>query len=409
MMMKRKLMAGIVFLLSTASGLAQQAATKTNMLYWATTTPNLGVEVAVNQKHTAQLFLGLNPWKQSGGDQSSLRHWLVMPEYRHWFSQKFDGWFVGAHALGGQYNVRAVKLPFGMMKSLRDHRYEGWYAGGGVTGGYQVKLARHWNFEASLGLGYIYTKYDKYKCRTCGEKLNTNHKNYVGPTKVALSLVYLLSPKKEEPKPVETPVVEEILPKPQLVDTIKTIRKELRIFELKKRAYIDFPVDKIELHANYRRNPAQLDSIVNTINTVKRDSSIEIVGIEIHGYASPESPYAHNEYLAKNRAEALTAYVRRMVNLPDTLFKVAYTAEDWDGLREYIKDSNLEHKQQILDIANDESLDPDAREAKVKKLYPREYKFMVDVWYPALRHSDYRIFYKVNKVEEIEEKCIKQR
>lgn len=96
--------------------LAQEVGIKTNLLYWATTTPNLGIEMAVDKKHTVQLFGGLNPWKQSGGDQSSLRHWLVMPEYRHWFCQSFNGWFVGAHAMGGQFNAGGVKLPLGILK-----------------------------------------------------------------------------------------------------------------------------------------------------------------------------------------------------------------------------------------------------------------------------------------------------
>ena len=125
----------------------KQVGLKTNMLYWATATPNLGLEMAVGKKHTAQVFFGLNPWKQSGGDQSSLRHWLVMPEYRYWFSQNFEGWFLGAHALGGQYNVGGVKFPFGLLKGLRNHRYEGWYVGGGITAGKQWNLSKHWNLE----------------------------------------------------------------------------------------------------------------------------------------------------------------------------------------------------------------------------------------------------------------------
>lgn len=36
---------------------AQTVAIKTNALYWATTTPNIGVEMSVDNKHTAQLFL----------------------------------------------------------------------------------------------------------------------------------------------------------------------------------------------------------------------------------------------------------------------------------------------------------------------------------------------------------------
>ena len=180
----------------------------------------------------------------------------------------------------------------------------------------------------------------------------------------------------------------------------------VKVRHLDKRAYIDFPVNRIELHADYRRNPAQLDSIVRTINALKDDKNLEVSAINIHGYASPESPYSHNDYLAKNRAKTLTDYVRRMVALPTKLFTVSSTAEDWDGLRNYLKDSNLEHKAEILAIANDEKMDPDAREQKIKKLYPSEYRFMLDTWYPALRHSDYRITYKVKPFDVAEAKEI---
>lgn len=180
----------------------------------------------------------------------------------------------------------------------------------------------------------------------------------------------------------------------------------VKVRHLDKRAYIDFPVNRIELHADYRRNPAQLDSIVRTINALKDDKNLEVSAINIHGYASPESPYSHNDYLAKNRAKTLTDYVRRMVALPTQLFTVSSTAEDWDGLRNYLKDSNLEHKTEIQAIANDEKMDPDAREQKIKKLYPSEYRFMLDTWYPALRHSDYHITYKVKPFDVAEAKEI---
>lgn len=180
----------------------------------------------------------------------------------------------------------------------------------------------------------------------------------------------------------------------------------VKVRHLDKRAYIDFPVNRIELHADYRRNPAQLDSIVRTINALKDDKNLEVSAINIHGYASPESPYSHNDYLAKNRAKTLTDYVRRMVALPTQLFTVSSTAEDWEGLRNYLKDSNLEHKSEILAIANDEKMDPDAREQKIKKLYPSEYRFMLDTWYPALRHSDYHITYKVKPFDVAEAKEI---
>lgn len=164
---------------------------------------------------------------------------------------------------------------------------------------------------------------------------------------------------------------------------------------LDKRAYIDFPVNRTELHPDYRRNPIELDSIIRTINLLKDDPNLSVSKIEIHGFASPESPYTHNDYLARNRAKTLKDHVRRMVNLPDEIFSVAHTAEDWDGLVQFITGSNLEHKEEIAAIASDGSLDPDTREQKIRSLYPDEYRFMLSTWYPALRHSDYHITYVV--------------
>lgn len=168
---------------------AQNVAVKTNLLYWATTTPNLGAEVSFARKHSVQLFYGLNPWKASSG--KSIRHWVLQPEYRYWFCESFNGWFLGGHLMGGEFNAGNVDLPFGLVPSLRDHRYEGWYMGGGVTVGYQWPISRHWNFEASVGVGYDYIQYDKFACGRCGELLQSGHAHYFGPTKAALSFLYV--------------------------------------------------------------------------------------------------------------------------------------------------------------------------------------------------------------------------
>ena len=171
------------------------------------------------------------------------------------------------------------------------------------------------------------------------------------------------------------------------------------------RAFIDFPVDKTTLYPDYRNNPRELDKIVNTINLVKEDKNVSITGIEIHGYASPEAPYNYNARLAEGRAKTLTDHVKRLVNLSDNIFKVTSTPEDWEGLRQAVASGNLDHKQQILDIIDDTDLDPDAREWKIKSTYPQEYRFMLDTYYPALRHSDYVVSYTVRpfSVEEAKE------
>ena len=166
-MIRRLLMFTILVGGLSWAAVAQNVALKTNLLYWSTVTPNLGLEASIARKHTVQLFYGLNPWEPSGGE--SLKHWVVQPEF----------------------NVGEVDLPFGLFDDLSTHRYEGWYAGGGVTAGYQWPLSRHWNLEASLGVGYDYIRYDKFKCGECGEKLKSSHANYFGPTKLAISVLYV--------------------------------------------------------------------------------------------------------------------------------------------------------------------------------------------------------------------------
>lgn len=179
-------------------------------------------------------------------------------------------------------------------------------------------------------------------------------------------------------------------------------RKERHI---DKTAYIDFPVNRTELHPDYRRNPAELDSIVKTINMVKADKNLSIRSIDIHGYASPESPYSHNDYLARERAKTLKDYVRRLVALDDRLFTVSHTPENWEGLIKFLRGSELPNRDAILQVIADTSLDPDAREWKIKGDYPDDYRFMLDTWYPALRRSDYRVNYTIRpfNVDEAKE------
>lgn len=53
---------------------------------------------------------------------------------------------------------------------MKDHRYEGYFWGGGLSAGYQWVISNRFNIEASFGVGYVHTRYDKYKCTTCGKK-----------------------------------------------------------------------------------------------------------------------------------------------------------------------------------------------------------------------------------------------
>lgn len=120
----------------------------------------------------------------------------MQPEARYWFCEATSGHFLGLHALGGEYNFGHIDMPFKFLgsnfKKLKDNRYQGWFAGAGVAYGYSWLLGKHWNLEAEIGLGWVYTRYDVYECEGCGRKTASGrHHNYVGPTKAAINLVYV--------------------------------------------------------------------------------------------------------------------------------------------------------------------------------------------------------------------------
>lgn len=172
---------------------AQSVSVKTNLIYDVSTTVNLGAEVGLSPKWTLDVSANYNGWTFS--ENKKWKHWLIQPEVRYWLCERFNGHFVGAHLLGGIYNIGNLDTDFMLLGTdfgqLKNYRYEGWMAGVGVGYGYQWLLSRHWSLEAEIGVGYVYSRADKFECATCGEKLEDNEPHhYVGPTKVALSLIY---------------------------------------------------------------------------------------------------------------------------------------------------------------------------------------------------------------------------
>lgn len=184
---------GVVAMIACCTGVhAQKVALKTNLLYDATLTLNGAVEMKLAPKWTGELTGNLNAWTVGG---RNWKQWSVMPEGRYWFCQAFSGHFVGGHLFGGQYNFGHLDTDFKFLgtdfSKLKDYRFQGWMVGAGIAYGYSWIIDRHWNIEAEIGFGWAYTRYDKFECRDCGQRVQQNKShNYVGPTKAAVNLIY---------------------------------------------------------------------------------------------------------------------------------------------------------------------------------------------------------------------------
>lgn len=172
----------------------QNVGIKTNLVDDALLDVNLGIEIGLAPKWTLDVPASLNTWILDDGKR--WKHWAVQPGVRYWFCDRFGGHFIGLHTHGGVYNVGGFdgKLNFlgSDWRKIKDSRYQGWFVGGGVSYGHAWMLGQHWNLEAEIGVGYAYTRYDKFRCTGCGKKIEADQPHhYVGPTKAAINLVYL--------------------------------------------------------------------------------------------------------------------------------------------------------------------------------------------------------------------------
>lgn len=177
----------------------------------------------------------------------------------------------------------------------------------------------------------------------------------------------------------------------------------VKIREISGQAFVDFKVNQTVILPDFGHNPGELAKIKESINVVKDNSDTKITKLEITGYASPEGSYSNNLRLAEGRTKALAAYVDGMYKFPAGTVKISWVAEDWEGLRRFLTDnSHFDNCAGILEIV-DSNLEPDVKDAKIKTLYPAQYKYILENVYPGLRHSDYKVEYVVKSYTAPEE------
>lgn len=172
--------------------------------------------------------------------------------------------------------------------------------------------------------------------------------------------------------------------------------------EIKGSAYVDFPVNRTELYTDYRRNPEELARIRASIDLVRNDPDAKITAITIKGYASPEGSYSNNVRLAKGRTQTLRDYVQGLYAFDPTIMHSDWEAEDWAGLRRFVEKSDLEWREPMLRLI-DSDMEPDAKDRKLKRDYPKDYAYLLANVYPGLRHSDYTVDYEIRTYTDVKE------
>ena len=176
-----------------------------------------------------------------------------------------------------------------------------------------------------------------------------------------------------------------------------------KIFNLSGRANIIFKVNRTDIDWTYYANHAELDSILQSIKAVKDNPYASVESILLTGYASPEGPYLNNVRLAKGRTEVVTRYVEEHSGFPHSVYHTASVPEDWEGLREWIAESSIPNKYDMLAFIDDPAVPIEKKNDMFRAKFPNDYPFLLQNVYPVLRHTDYKITYRVKKFYDVNE------
>ena len=379
---------------------------RTNLIWWGTLTPNVGIDYQVSPRWTWGVTFGMNPWSLS--NDKKWKHILVAPEVRR-FSQPLDRLrlpsmhpdykshtsYWGLNAFYSHYNVSNVTFPFGLYKEVRDNRLQGDLVALGIFYGHTWRLSRLFRLEAEVGIGGGYTWYDKYECGHCGVKIGEDKKGFLVP-KLALNIV--LDPGRKghyvermlepvEPvveKPVLTvsrllapvTVADRLMESNPIVQEIANYRPYDRTRVMRRDSgalFVHFPLNKADLRREFRNNAETLDRIVDITRQILADSASNVRLIQIVGFASVEGRQNYNENLAQQRAVALRQYIQEQVAVPDSLFELNNGGEAWSELKDQLAEALEKNSEDVEAIKRamaviDEEADADRREQRLRRL-----------------------------------------
>ena len=166
--------------LESQSSAPYHFALRANLLRWATLTPDLGLEwricpswgIAVNGSWTS--------WTWSDKDRRYAL-WEVAPEVRYYMGKEKRG-YLGAMFKAGQFNYK-----------LSATGRQGDLMGGGITGGYQLRLSDALSLDFNVAVGCLHADYEKYEVID-GVRVRAGKetKNWWGPIGAGVTLVWKL-------------------------------------------------------------------------------------------------------------------------------------------------------------------------------------------------------------------------
>lgn len=190
---------------------------------------------------------------------------------------------------------------------------------------------------------------------------------------------------------VERQEEKKVTPQPECIPERKAEHKVARVALYLD--YLTFPVNRADILPGYGNNREELKKLRTALDSLIALPAVHIELVEMTGYASPEGPYRQNEELAYRRTIALRDYLQDIPCYRELPFRTASIAEDWEGLKAALEQSNMAYREELLMIVAT-TQEPDAKEENMKKLDAgKAYRLLKKDFLPKLRRTVCEIHY----------------
>ncbi|MEG2856818.1 hypothetical protein [Bacteroides sp.] len=175
----------------------------------------------------------------------------------------------------------------------------------------------------------------------------------------------------------------------------RAITEDFDVLRAEGALIVYFKQGSMVIDPDFENNKKSLEQIRKVLALIEVDPQVSLGKIVLAGASSPEGSLLRNKDISLKRANALKSHLGEDVNSEAGLFETINIGEDWTGLRKMVETSDMQYKQQVLDIIDNVPV----RQGREKQLmglkWGRPYNYMLAHFFPKLRSAGYiRIFYE---------------
>ncbi|MCM1476090.1 MAG: hypothetical protein NC036_07590 [Muribaculaceae bacterium] len=179
-----------------------------------------------------------------------------------------------------------------------------------------------------------------------------------------------------------------------------------KVITEKYSADIHFLINQANIRPSEANSSAYID-LNKRLMEANAAPNMEIAGLSVSSFASPEGTLEFNTQLAERREQNTTAFLEGQLK-KDRITEFgeltsSFTPEDWEGFQQLVEKSNIQDKELILSVLQMYK-DPEEREREIRNL-STVFNELADQILPQLRYS--RVMASINVIGKSDEELIR--